>query len=158
MTDLTPTITAKSDQLNADDLVGGPKRIHITSVVAMQGEQPIGIHYEGDEGRVYKPCKSMRRVLVHCWGADGNKYVGRQLVLYRDADVMYAGVKVGGIRISHMTHIDADQVIALQANKKQKKPYTVKKIDFKEPPGSKKKETPPPADEPLDVTGEELEI
>ena len=27
---------------------------------------------EGDNRKPYKPCKSMRRVMVHCWGADGN--------------------------------------------------------------------------------------
>lgn len=66
MTDLSQTIAPKSDQLNADDLIGGPRTIKVTRVSAMkEPDQPIAIYFEGDNGKPYKPGKSMRRVLVH---------------------------------------------------------------------------------------------
>lgn len=126
MTDLTSTIIPKSDQLNADDLIGGiTKTVKITKVAGVTGEQPIAISFEGDNGKPYKPCKSMRRVLVNCWGADGKQYVGRSLTLYRDEKVIFGGIEVGGLRISHMTDIPGPVTMALTANKKSRKPFTV---------------------------------
>lgn len=126
MTDLSQTIIAKSDQLNSDDLMGGPITVKITKVSAGNAEQPINVHYDGDQGKPWKPCKSMRRVLVHCWGADGHKYTGRSMTLYRDPEVKFGGIAVGGIRISHMSDIKADQTMALTQSRANKKPYVVR--------------------------------
>lgn len=124
---LAPTIIPKSDQLNADDLITGPITIKVTSLKgSSEPQQPVAIHYEGDNGKPYKPCKSMRRVLVSAWGANGAEYVGRSMTLYRDDDVAFGGIKVGGIRISHMSHIERDMSMALTVSKAQRKPYTVK--------------------------------
>jgi len=128
MTDLTKSIAAKSNILNADDLIGGPITIKITKVSIAAGEQPIAINYEGDNNKPFMPCKTVRRVLVGAWGADGNAYVGRSLILYRDPTVVYAGQEVGGIRVSHMSHIEKPITMALTATKKSKKPYIVKPI------------------------------
>lgn len=128
MTDLSSTIIAKSDQLNADDLINRQITIKITKVSGRESEQPIAINYEGDEGKPYYPCKSMRRVLCHVWGTNGNAYVGRQLTLYRDDRVKFGGLEVGGIRISHMSHIDKPVTMALTASKANKKPFTVKPL------------------------------
>lgn len=132
MTDLRRTIIPKSDQLNADDLIGTTKTIKITKVSLAAGEQPIAINYEGDEGKPYLPCKSMRRVLVNVWGPDGNDFIGRSLTLYRDDKVTWGGVAVGGIRISHMSHIDHDVTMALTATKSSRKPFTVKPLNVQE--------------------------
>jgi hypothetical protein len=67
----------------------------------------------------------MRRVLVHAWGGDVNTYAGRSLRLYRDDDVQFGGLKVGGIRISHMSHIPGPLTLALTAKKGSKKAYKV---------------------------------
>lgn len=126
MTDLSKTIEAKSDQLNSDDLMGGKEiTIKITKVSAGSVEQPIEINYEGDGGKPYKPGKSMRRVLVEAWGADGSKYIGRSLTLYRDPDVKWAGMAVGGVRIKAMSNIDRQLTMALTASKGNKKPFVV---------------------------------
>lgn len=126
--DLSQTILAKSDQLNADDLVGGAITVKVTSVNICAGESPVAIHYEGDNGKPFKPCKTMRRVLVNCWGSDGAKYAGRSMTLYRDASVIYAGQEVGGIRISHMSDILARKVIALTATRGKKKQHIVEPL------------------------------
>lgn len=128
MPDLSKTIIAKSDQLNADDLIGGPVTIRITNVSAVPGEQPIAVNFDGDNGKPWKPCKSMRRVLVHLWGTDGKSYIGRSLTLYRDPDVLFGGIKVGGIRISHASHINGVQQMALTERRGAKKAYSVKPL------------------------------
>ena len=128
MIDLRGTIKPKSDQLNADDLIGGPVTIRITGVTVGEGEQPVAISYEGDGGKPYKPGKSMRRVLVNLWGPDGAVYVGRSLTLYRDEEVVFGGVAVGGIRISHMSHLQRETTMALTATKAKRKPFTVRPL------------------------------
>ncbi len=129
MIDLSKTIEAKSDQLNADDLVGGEITIKITKVTGSDSkEQPISIYYEGDNGKPWKPCKTMRRVICHIWGIYSDKYIGQKLTLYRDASVTFGGMEVGGIRISHATGIDKNAVIILAAKKKTNKPVTIKPL------------------------------
>ena len=133
MTDLTQTIIAKSDQLNSDDLIGRGITVKVTKVSLLGGDQPVSIGYEGDQGKPWKPCKGMRRVLVHVWGSDGNAYVGRSLTLVRDPDVTWAGAKVGGIRISHMSNIKEPVVMALTASKGNKKPFKVMPLSEQQP-------------------------
>lgn len=130
MTDLGATISPKSDQMNADDLITGPKTIRITKVTADQGsaEQPILVYYEGDGGKPYKPCKSMRRVMVAVWGSDGASMAGKAMTLYRDPSVKWGGMEVGGIRISHMSDMDGPMTMALTATKSSRKPYTVQPL------------------------------
>lgn len=134
MTDLRSTIVPKSDQLNADDLIGGDKTITITKVSLLgESDQPVAIHFEGDGGKPYKPCKSMRRVMVNVWGHDGAKYAGRSMRLFLDQDVKFGGAKVGGIRISHMSNMDKEMTMALTAAKASRKPYTVKPLTVDKP-------------------------
>jgi hypothetical protein len=129
MADLRKTCEPKSDQANYDDFIGDlTKTIKITKVSVVAGDQPVIINFEGDNGKPYKPGKSMRRVLVHVWGADGNNYVGRSLTLYGDPKIVFGGAAVGGIRISHMSHIDAPVTMALTATRASRKPFTVKPL------------------------------
>lgn len=126
MNDMSPAIVPKSDQLNTDDLLAGPRTIRITAVSIRPGtEQPVSISFEGDGGKPYKPCKSMCRVMVHAWGADASKYIGRSLTLYADPKVTWGGMAVGGIRISHMSDIDGKITMALTVTKNNKRPFTV---------------------------------
>lgn len=132
ISDLSDTITAKSDQLNADDLIV-EKTIKVTAINRTNQEQPISISYDGDSGRPFKPCLSMRRLLIAAWGANGAGWVGRYMTLYKDPTVIYAGQAVGGIRISHLSHIDKGFTVKLAINKKQKKEYKVEPLKPQEP-------------------------
>jgi hypothetical protein len=123
---ISDTIKPKSDQLNADDLIAGPRDIVITSVNVTNTEQPVSIHFDGDGGKPYKPCKSMRRVIVKLWGPDSALYTGRSIRLFCDQTVVFGGAQVGGIRISHASHIDADVTMALTATRAKRLPYTVR--------------------------------
>ena len=134
MNDMSSIIEPKSDQMNADSLISGPRTITITEVDIRPGtEQPCSIFFQGDEGKPWKPCKSMARVLVAAWGPDAKSYVGRSVTLYRDPSVKWGGMEVGGIRISHMTHIERDMMMALTATKGKRAPYTVKVLQDQQP-------------------------
>lgn len=129
MTDLSHTIIPKSDQLNADSLITGPMTILITKVTLTGApDQPVAIHYEGGEGKPYKPCLSMRRVLVKVWDKNGQAYVGRRLTLYRDDNVRFGKDEVGGIRISHMSDIDREVTMALTTTRGQSRPFKVRPL------------------------------
>ena len=126
--DMTPTLEAKSNQLTSDDLIAGPKTIVVTKVAAGNNEQPVAISYDGDQGKPWYPCKSMRRVLVAAWGADAKGYVGRSMTLFRDPEVSYGGIKVGGIRISHLSGLDSPLSIALTVTRQKRSPYKVQPL------------------------------
>lgn len=118
--DMSRFIEAKSDQLNADDLIGAPRTITITRVTGNDGDQPVSIFYEGDGGKPFKPCKTIRRVLMGVWGRYANEYVGKSMTLYRDNSVTFGGLQVGGIRISHMSGIDKETTVVVMKSKGKK--------------------------------------
>ncbi len=126
--DLRHTIVPKSDQLNADQLVGGPMTITVNRVSATSGDQPVTINYEGDKGRPYKPCLTMRKVLVLAWGHDGNKWPGRSMRVYNDPDVKFGKDLVGGVRISHLSDIPKDIKVSLAVTKGKKALYEIKRL------------------------------
>jgi hypothetical protein len=128
------TIVPKSDQLNADDLIAGPRTIKITKALLTGEEQPVALRFEGDDNKPYKPGKSMRRVLVHIWGPDAGLYAGRSMTIYRDDKVVFGGVAVGGVRISHMSHMDREITIALTATRANRRPFTVKPLRTEQAP------------------------
>lgn len=100
--DLTDTIAPTSDQLDAVDLLSGPRTFTIKAVRGGNAEQPVQIDLD-EFPRPWRPGKSMRRVLVAVWGADASVYVGRRLTLFCDPTVKFGGEAVGGTRISHMS-------------------------------------------------------
>lgn len=130
MSDMTLTTEAKSDQLNFDSFPPGVTRtIRITQVDVKPGvDQPCDVHFEGMNGRVYRPSKGMRRVMVHVWGKYSEAYVGHSMTLYGDPEVMFGAVKAGGVRISHMTGIQKPVTMALTATRANRKPFTVKPL------------------------------
>jgi hypothetical protein len=129
MTTIAEATAPKSDQLNADDLLAGrTMTIKITKVTIKPGEQPVAIHFDGDNGKPYKPCKSMCRLMMWIWGNDASKYAGRWLTLYRDDNVEFGGVKVGGIRISHASDIERTVTVNLTKTRARKQPYTVEPL------------------------------
>ncbi len=136
------TIVPRSDQLNSDDLIGRTLTITVTKVSVEMAEQPVAIFFEGDNGKPYKPGKSMRRVLVKAWGADAKEYIGRSMTLYRDDAVQFGGLAVGGIRISHMSHINGPLTMALTATRGNKKAFTVKPLAVAKPEPATPKQTP----------------
>ena len=129
VSNLRPTIVPKSDQLNADQLVGGPMTVTVSEVrVTTSDDQPVIVHYEGENGRPFKPCKTMRKLLIFAWGEDGRAWAGRSMTLYHDPSVRFGGSEVGGIRISHMSDIEGPIRVNLTATKGKKALHTIEPL------------------------------
>ncbi|WP_193314950.1 hypothetical protein [Georgenia thermotolerans] len=126
--DLTQTIAPKSDQQNYDDYISGPKTVTVSEVRAGNAEQPVEVHLVEFPGRPYKPSKSMRRVLVAAWGPEAANYAGRRMTLYGDPTVRFGGQVVGGIKISHLSHIDKRLTLALTATRGKRAPHVVEPL------------------------------
>lgn len=121
---LRDTIIPKSDQLNYDDVMAGPLTVRVTGLAAGSPDQPVIVRVAdaatGAELRGFKPCKSMRRVLIACWGDKGRDWIGRTMRLVGDPNVMFGGVKVGGIRIAAVSGIDAPRRIMLTTTRSKR--------------------------------------
>lgn len=127
--DLTATIIPKSDQINADDLIAGPRTFTVTEVrVKSTPEQPVDIHLAESPGKPFRPSKTVLRVLVTAWGKEGDDYVGRRMTLYRDPEVKWAGQEVGGIRVSELSHITKQLKLALTETRGKKVTHVVKPL------------------------------
>jgi hypothetical protein len=130
ISNLSGTIVPKSDQLNAEQLLSGSMTITVTDVTIGNDEQPTVIHYANDNGRPFKPSKTVRKILIFAWGEDGRSWIGRSMTLYNDQSVRFGGMTVGGIRISHLSHIDREISISLTATKGKKAQHTIHKLEM----------------------------
>ncbi len=125
MNDMTQTILAKSDQINAADLIGNPRTITIREVRIKAGEdQPVSVLIEGDT-KAFRPCKGVRRLMVRVWGPDANKYIGQSMTIFCDPKVTWAGKEEGGIRVSHMTGLDEKIVEFMRTCRAATRPYEI---------------------------------
>lgn len=128
--DMRTVTQPKSDQINADDLVAGPMTIRVRDIKISPGiEQPVSIYFDGSD-KAFRPCKTMARMMSapNLWGPDAKQYIGRSLTLYRDPDVKWGGLAIGGIRISHMSHIDGPVKMAVAESKAKRKIHTVQPL------------------------------
>ena len=128
--DLTDSIAPRSDQMNAEDLLTGPRTFTVTEVrKGSSAEQPVSIYLaEFPSDRPFKPSKTVRRLIVSAWGKESEAYTGRRLTLYRDPDVTFGKDKVGGIRVSHMSHIDKRITLALTTTRGKRAPFVVEPL------------------------------
>jgi len=136
--DYGETLAAKSNQLNADDLAGGPVTVQITGArVRMSDEQPLSFRLSGGHCPWF-PCLGMRRLLAEIAGSTSARpWVGKWITLYRDPDVIWAGKKSGGIRIRA---IDADMLpragtYQVRISRNGYTPYTIEPIQDRTPKG-----------------------
>jgi len=129
---LEQAIAVKSDQLNSDDLITGPMTIKISDIGYYQdnGRTKILIHFDGDNGKPWKPCTTMARVMASVWGVneDGAALIGHSLTVYRDPSVKWSGMAVGGIRISHMDAIDKERVEMVTITRGKKEAMIIKPL------------------------------
>ena len=129
ISNLRDTIIPKSDQLNAEQLLSAPMTIIVTDIKRGSGpDQPVIVSYANDEGRPYKPCKTCRKILIFAWGDDGSEWIGKRMTLYCDPDIKFGGVKVGGIRISHLSDIERDMAVSLNVTKGKKGEFVIRKL------------------------------
>jgi hypothetical protein len=133
MSDFAKTTVAKSDQLNSEDLLGGPITVQITAVKVnlKEDQQPVSVSYKGDNNKPWKPSKTMRKVLMMKWGDDETLFVGRHLTLFRDPTITWAGQAVGGVSISHMSDMQSDERFMLASSRGQKKALKIEHLKTK---------------------------
>jgi len=136
--DLMAAVAADSDQLGADDLTGGPlmgvvQRVVTRRPTRQKGDQPWDVHLSGWP-KPWRPCKTMRRLLLHCWGSDLRAWVGRGIRLYREAAVSFGGEPVGGIRVSGLSHLDGPRDVALTETRGRKRTWHVDQLPAPPPP------------------------
>ena len=123
---MTKYAAPKSDQMNAEDLLGGPMTVTIVDVRKTgNDQQPVAIAL-AEFPRPWKPSKTAVRAMMAGWGKESEVWKGRRLTLFRDPAVKWAGEPIGGIRISHMSHLkDGKRFAVYLAESKQKRSPTV---------------------------------
>lgn len=123
--DMTETIAPKSDQMDYEDLIGSERTFTIAGVrKGPSADQPVQIDLEGFD-RPWRPAKTVRRILVHAWGTDATKYVGKRVTLFGDPTVKWAGKPVGGIRVKALSGIDKSLTVNLTVTRGKREPFTV---------------------------------
>jgi hypothetical protein len=126
---VTKAIQPKSDQINADSLTTGPMTIKVRDVkVDPTGEQPIWVHFEGDDNKPWKPCKTAARCLATIWGANAAQWIGMSCTIYNDPTVTWGGAAVGGIRVSHMEGLEKPRVLSLTKTRGKKGTITIQPL------------------------------
>lgn len=126
---MTRLIEPRSDQLNAEDLITGPRTFTITDVREGSAEQRVRVFLaEGPEGRPWCPNVSMCRLMVLAWGPESDAWHGKRVTLYRDPDVRFGKDTPGGIRISHMSGLRKPLTAQLTVTKGRRGPYRVEPL------------------------------
>jgi hypothetical protein len=126
------TAEPRSDQWNADDFLGGARTFTIAGVKEGAAEQKYDIALEG-ETRAWRPPLTMIRVLLKAWGDESDEWAGRRVTLYQDPNVRFGRDTVGGIRISHLSHI-GDKPLNVKVTTTRGKRETVTVQPLKEAP------------------------
>jgi hypothetical protein len=125
--DISDTLAPDSTQLDAVDLLGGPRTFTVSEVTRGKDDQPVQVHL-AEFPRVWRPGKSMRRVLAACWGKEASEWVGRRVTLYCDERVKFGNDVVGGTRISHLSHIDGPKSVPLLVSRGKSAMYPVQPL------------------------------
>lgn len=130
--DISDSLAPTSDQLDAVDLLGGPRTFTITDVTRGNAEQPVQIAL-AEFPRVWRPGKSMRRVLAACWGTDASQWKGRRVTLYCDESVRFGNDVVGGTRISHLSHLTEAKKVPLLVKRGKSATFIVQPLPDQDP-------------------------
>lgn len=122
--DISETLAPASDQLDAIELVAGPRIFTVDRVTKGTAEQPVNVHFK-DFPRPWRPSKGMRRVLAFCWGVDASQWGERRVELFLDPEVTFGKEKPGGTRIKRLSHIDGPKRIPLLVSRGKSATYVV---------------------------------
>ena len=126
MVDISQYTYSKGTQTNADDLVAAPRTVVVTDVVLTGDEkQPLAVRYEGDEGKPFLPCLTMRKMIAAIWGKESDAWIGQSLTLFRDPSIKFGPDTPGGVRISHMSGIDKTISVQLLEKRGKRRTYTI---------------------------------
>lgn len=119
------TAEPRSDQWNTDDFVGGSRTFTIAGVKPGKAEQKYDIDLAEGEGRVWRPPPTVVRLLIAAWGDESDVWIGRRVTLKLDESVRFGPDAVGGIRISHLSHITKQLKVASTVKRGKKTPVII---------------------------------
>ena len=133
ITDTRDMNAPKSDQLNADDLIGGKATFTFSRITKgkaqKKGEQPMFVHLVEFTRGPWKPCKGMRRVMEEQWGINPALWPAcLRVELYREPAVLWAGEPSGGIRICGMSNIRDDYVAIVTESRGRRVRYPIRRL------------------------------
>ena len=136
MADISQALQAKSDQLNAMDIVGCEPVITIREVRynPTAPSQKIWIFYHGDNNKPWKPSVGMGRILAGGWGVDSDNWIGKSVKIFCEPSVVYAGKEVGGVHIRAMSDIPERGInLMLAVNRSKRVPFHVDFLSMTRP-------------------------
>ena len=135
MVDITKYTYSVGTQTNADDLVAAPRTVVVTDVVETgDAKQPIAVRYEGDGGKPFLPCLTMRKLIAALWGGESDDWIGRSMTLFRDPSIKFGPDTPGGVRISHMSGIDKTVSVQLLEKRGKRRQYTIVPLEVTQAP------------------------
>ena len=129
--DISNAIKAKSDQLNASDLMGGPIVVRIDGAKRGNQDQPVIVNISGGH-MPWKPSKTALRTLAHFLGTDTTAWVGRWVRLYRDPRTLWAGKPVGGVMVSGIDSITKAETLTLAYSRGKTNTHRIEPIKGEE--------------------------
>ena len=126
------SLMAKSDQITAAELMGITINVKIAGLTVKNSEkQKWTMRLEGND-KFFRPCLGMRRLIAEIWGGPEN-YAGGSMTLYRETDTRYGADEVGGVRISHMTGIEAQIEVTVPIRRGVFRTYLIRPLRVEAP-------------------------
>lgn len=121
-------VESRTDQINADDLVGRSETYTIAGVRPGKATTKYDIDLVESPGKCWRPPITMQKLLVIAWGNEASEWIGRRVTLYTDPTVSFGKDKVGGIRISHLSHITEPVQANLLVTRGKRKLFTAEPL------------------------------
>lgn len=122
------TAEPRSDQINAEDFLSGPKTYTIAGIREGTAEQKYDIALEGEK-RVWRPPPTVLRTLMKAWESDDSAdWIGKRVTLYCDESVSFGRERVGGIRVSHVSGIEKPVTVSVTATRGKRTKVTVQPL------------------------------
>ena len=126
------TAEPRSDQINYEDFLAGPRVFTIGGVRVGTAEQKYDIQLQ-EEQRVWRPPLTVLRTLIACWGDDAAVWQGRQVELYGDPSIRFGKDAVGGIRIKALSHLDEPKTVTVTVARGKRQKITVEPLQAAPP-------------------------
>ena len=126
------TAEPRSDQINYEDFLAGPRVFTIGGVRVGTAEQKYDIQLQ-EEQRVWRPPLTVLRTLIACWGDDAAVWQGRQVELYGDPSIRFGKDAVGGIRIKALSHLDEPKTVTVTVARGKRQKITIQPLQVAPP-------------------------